>query len=135
MSNNKKYKKAFVAGGFDHFHVGHQFLLYQASSLASKLVIVIGRDATIEKLKKRKPIHAEEERMQRIKQENIPNAVVRLGRSDGDFLKTLGEEGPDLLLLGYDQYFNEKLCKENFPDIKIKRADPYFPEIFKGSKF
>lgn len=131
----KKFKKAFVGGTFDLFHVGHQFFLMQASNMAEEIVIVVARDTTVQRIKKRLPKHTELQRFQRIEEENILNSSVRLGRGDGDFLETLREEAPDVLLLGYDQKIDEELFREKFPELTIIRAEEYHPSFFKSSKF
>ncbi|PID70877.1 hypothetical protein CSB37_00065 [bacterium DOLZORAL124_38_8] len=129
------YQKAFVAGTFDNFHVGHQYLLYQVSQLADKFVVVVARDATVKRIKGRLPVFSEGQRKQRIEQEFYSKMKVKLGRSDADFFQILQEEKPDVLCLGYDQRFNEKKCQELFPHLKIVRLQPFYPEIFKSSKF
>ncbi len=131
----KKFPKLLVAGVFDHFHVGHQYFLHQAISVCDELVVIIGRTSTVEHTKGRKPIHSETQRLKRIEAEKIPHAHVRLGREDGDVWETIREENPDAILLGYDQRFDEKKCRDLFPNIQILRAKEYRPEQFKSSKF
>ncbi len=103
--------------------------------MCEELVIVIGREGTVERIKGRKPRHSESERLERIETENITHAHVRLGREDGNVWKTIEEESPNAILLGYDQRFDEAQCRKQFPDIQILRAEPYAPEHFKSSKF
>lgn len=131
----KQFPKLLVAGVFDHFHVGHQHFLHHASQMCDELVIVIGREGTVEKIKGRKPQHSEHKRLERIQSENIPHAHVRLGREDGNVWETIREENPDGILLGYDQRFDDAQCREEFPDIQILRAEAYAPQHFKSSKF
>ncbi len=103
--------------------------------MCDELVIIIGREGTVERIKGRKPRHSENQRLERIQAENINRTRVRLGREDGDVWKTIQEESPDGILLGYDQQFDETQCRERFPNIQILRAEPYAPEHFKSSKF
>jgi FAD synthetase len=135
--SKKKFKKIFVAGTFDHFHMGHQYFLWSASSLAEEMVVVIARDETVLRIKDLAPTFSELERLSRVEREIFPNAQIRLGRSDRDFLKTLEEENPDVLFLGFDQRFvlNDEQQEEFFKKRVILRAEPYFPEFFKSSKF
>jgi len=130
-----KIHKLLVAGVFDHFHVGHQHFLHHASQVCDELIIIIGREGTVERIKGGKPQRSESERLKRIEAENINRTRVRLGREDGDVWKTIEEENPDAILLGYDQRFDEAQCAERFPAIQILRAEPYAPEHFKSSKF
>lgn len=131
----KKYKKVFVAGVFDHGHIGHQYLLWKAFELAEEMVVIIARDENVKKIKGNFPQNNEKKRLQRIQEENIPKCTVRLGRLDGKFYKTLAEENPDILFLGYDQKINEKEVLQSFPHIVIHRCAQYFPQYFKSSKF
>ena len=126
----KKYKKIFIAGTFDGLHVGHQYLLWQGSNMSDELVVIVARDRTVKKIKKRYPVYNEEDRLKAVKAQNFPNAQIRLGRSDGNFHKTIQEESPDLLLLGYDQRFDARVG-----NIQTLRLKAYFPEFFKSSKF
>lgn len=131
----KKFPKLFLAGTFDHFHVGHQFFLWQGKVMCEEMVVIIARDRTVERIKGKTVTHSEEKRLQRVKQENLPRTIVRLGREDGDFLRTLREEMPDALLLGYDQRFDESTLEALFPNMKVIRVEAYKPHCFKSSKY
>lgn len=128
------FSKGFIAGTFDRLHVGHQFLLWKASRKVEKLTIVVARDQTVQKIKNKSPHLSELQRFQSVEAQNIPNATVRLGRGDGDFQKTLCEENPDILFLGYDQQ-EPSWIRNSFPHIQIERINAYQPEFFKSSKF
>lgn len=127
--------KIFIAGTFDPLHIGHQWLLWNASKKATELVIIVATDIMVQKIRGRASHFSEQERLKRIQQEFFPNAHIRLGREDGDFLQTLQEESPDMLLLGFDQKANETLIQKTFPALEIHRAEKYFPEFFKSSYF
>lgn len=123
--------KIFVAGTFDHFHVGHQWLLWQACSRSDECVVVIARDVSVDRIKGFIPSHTEKERLQRVQRENLPHTKVILGKVGNDFLDIVREENPDLVLLGYDQYCPERL-QESF---RVERCSAYHPEVFKSSYF
>lgn len=129
--------KVFVAGTFDKFHVGHQYLLWNAYSICDAMVVVVACDKTVERIKNNKPHTGEGDRRKRIVEEfkSHANVDVRLGRKDGRFFLTLEEEKPDLLVLGYDQMADETAIKEAFPGLEIKRMGSYAPVFFKSSKF
>jgi cytidyltransferase-like protein len=131
----EKFSKVFVAGTFDGLHAGHQFFLWCAAQISKSLVVVVARDSTVLKLKKRVPKFPESERQARVFFEDLPNACVRLGRADGDFWQTLSEENPDVLFLGHDQKFDEVAARQKFPQLKILRAAAFSPEFFKSSRF
>ena len=139
-----------IAGTFDNFHVGHQYLIAQAikevegnrNKERGELVVVVARDETVKKIKRHTNKHSEVKRLETVKNylENFSTSSllhfhVRLGRADADFLQTLREEFPDILLLGYDQQFDSSKLGDEFARVKVKRAEPYKPEIFKSSRF
>jgi glycerol-3-phosphate cytidylyltransferase-like family protein len=99
------------------------------------MVVVVARDTTVQRIKNHQPRHSETQRLERLKQENLPHTKVRLGRADGNFWETIREESPSVICLGYDQRFDESKCRELFPQIQIIRSDAYHPEFFKSSKF
>lgn len=130
--------KTLIAGTFDNFHVGHQWLIWEAyNHVPAELVIIVARDKTVKRIKGKPPQNSELERLDRIQQEvvNFENIQVRLGRSDQDFWMTITEESPERILLGYDQQFNEAAAFKRFPKLKIERASAYQPNFFKSSKF
>lgn len=115
-------------------HVGHQWLLSQAAVLG-EVVVVVASDRMVKKIRGRAAQALTEVRVARVLAENLKNVVVRIGRSDGDFLATLREESPDVLLLGFDQRADEAAIRAAMPELEIRRAEPYFPEFFKSSRF
>ena len=127
--------KVFIAGTFDPLHVGHQWFLAQANELGDDVTVVVATDSMIRKIRGRDSFEKQEERLVRVSEENFSHHNVRLGREDGDFLQTLREESPDILLLGFDQYANVDLIKAEFPGLEIRRATQFFPEFFKSSNF
>lgn len=123
--------KIFVAGTFDHFHVGHQWLLWQACLRSQECVVVLARDESVKRIKGFFPSHNEAQRLARVQQENLPHTKVILGKKGGDFLQIVKEENPDLILLGYDQNCPDRL-QESF---LVERLSAYHPHIFKSSYF
>ncbi len=124
-----------VAGTFDNFHVGHQYLLWSASERCQKMTVVVARDKTVQRIKGRFPVNSELQRLSRIEQELLPQCTIRLGRSDQDFFRTIEEVSPSAIFLGYDQKFDTDVAQERYPDIQIMRAGSYLPGVFKSSKF
>ncbi len=127
--------KIFVAGTFDPLHIGHQWLLWNATKKATEMTVVVATDITVRRIRGRDPFYSEEDRLVRLQEEMLPHTKIRLGREDGDFIQTLHEESPNILLLGFDQRADERLIKKEFPDLEIFRAEKYFPEFFKSSHF
>ena len=128
--------KILTAGTFDYFHIGHQYYLYMALAKAQQMTIIVARDKTVARVKGSFPQNDETARLAKVEQEfqDFQRVKVRLGREDGDFLKTLKEENPDILWLGYDQKFRAEKGAIP-PHIKIKKGVPYQPNFFKSSRF
>jgi len=129
--------KILLAGTFDNFHIGHQWLIWSAYAKGESLSIIVARDKTVKKIKGQLPKNQERARMGRVLVDLVStqNTTVRLGRKDADFWAAIAEETPDMIYLGYDQHFDEQKCQEKFPNIVIERCSAYHPAIFKSSKF
>lgn len=129
------YKTLLVGGTFDNFHIGHQYFLWNAKQCCESLFVVVARDNTVKRLKQKTPRRSEKQRIQRIREENIPACNPLLGRKDGDFLALIKEVNPEAIYLGYDQQIKEQDLIKHFPHIKIFRTKAYAPDFFKSSKF
>ena len=121
--------KILVFGTFDHLHTGHMSVLNQALSRGD-LVVIVARDATVEKMKGSSPEQSEQERLDAVR-ETIPQADVVLGDLD-DYFEPIRREKPDLVLLGYDQKLPPGIAMEDFP-CPVERMEPFEPEKYKSS--
>lgn len=121
--------KVLVFGTFDLLHPGHRFLLTEASK-RGKLFVVVARDANVQRIKGRFPVHDEDERMSVIRSA-FPHATVELG-SAHDFLDPVRAIDPDLILLGYDQGLPPGVKMEDLP-YEIERLPAFHPEKYKTS--
>ncbi len=124
--------RAMAFGTFDLLHKGHLHYLSEAAKSGTELIIVIARDARVEKKKGRLPIHNENERLEKV-QNAFPKATVMLGDKD-DILAPLRKYIPDILVFWYDQYVPEAAIKENFPTMKVVRVWGFEVETYKSSK-
>lgn len=128
-------KKVLVFGTFDILHEGHRFLFKEAKKHGDFLIVVVARDKTVSRVKKRKTVFNEEKRLQAV-----------LGVSDVDYAflgyvddvyKVLDDVGPDVICLGYDQsHFVDKLegeLKKRKLKTKIVRLPPFKEHKFKSS--
>ncbi len=131
----KATKKVMCFGTFDVLHAGHKFYLTEARKLGDYLVVVVARDDTVKEVKKRQPLHSENERVRNLQQLGITDKVV-LGYS-GDKLKIVEEEKPDVICLGYDQTFFTDKIKEKLQQralkVEVVRLPAYKPEVYKSS--
>lgn len=123
--------QVMIFGTFDVFHPGHRHFIEQALAEGKHLIIVVARDATVLRFKD-KVRHSEKERV-KVLQEAFPQAKVLLGDLE-DPMALVRLHRPEKVCLGYDQVgFSQQLVKE-FPEIAIKRLQPFYPEKYKSSK-
>ena len=93
-------RKVFVGGTFDILHPGHVDLLRFASSFGL-VHVVVARDATVERLKGRKPLLNEAARLEVISSVRYVYKAI-LGDPE-DPLASVGRVRPDVIVLGPDQ--------------------------------
>ncbi len=126
----RKITVVMTGGVFDLIHIGHLFTLKQAKLLGDVLVVVITTDNNVIKLKKRKPTNNEQERAQIVA--NIKDVDIAIIGNEKDFMQTVKQIRPDIIALGYDQYFKEDELRENLEKSgcstsKIVRLKEYIP--------
>ncbi len=120
-----------LAGGvFDIIHPGHIHTLNAAKELGDVLVVVVATDNTAVKMKKRKPLHTQEQR-QELVNSLIMVDLCLIGQEDNIF-KTVNHVKPQVIALGYDQAHQEKFitegCKKIQLDAKVARLQSPIPE-------
>lgn len=128
--------KILVFGTFDGLHEGHKDFFRQAKEYGDYLVVVVGRDSTVQSVKKQLPKFNENERLDAVQKALFVN-YARLGNEGVSPYEVIKEVKPDIICLGYDQtHFTEKLeqkIKKMGLSIEIKRLKPYKPEIYHSS--
>lgn len=89
-------------GTFDYFHPGHEAYLREAKQFGDRLITIVARDATVERIKGMLPDHNEQERVARIHQIDCIDQVELWDLHDPYtcLLKYL----PQLICLWYDQH-------------------------------
>jgi len=120
-----------LAGGvFDIIHPGHIHTLNAAKALGDVLVVVVATDNTSEKMKKRKPLHTQEQRQELVNSLSIVDLCL-VGQEE-DIFKTVDRVRPQIIALGYDQVHQEKFitdgCKKIKLDAKVARLQSPIPE-------
>ncbi len=120
-----------LAGGvFDIIHPGHIHTLNAAKELGDVLVVVVATDNTAIKMKKRRPLHAQEQRQELVNSLSIVDLCL-IGQED-DIFKTVNHVKPQIIALGYDQIHQEKFitegCKKIELDAKVARLQSPIPE-------
>ena len=120
-----------LAGGvFDIIHPGHIHTLNAAKELGDVLVVVVATDNTAVKMKKRRPLHVQEQRQELVNSLSIVDLCL-IGQED-DIFKTVDHVKPQIIALGYDQIHQEKFitegCKKIELDAKVARLQSPIPE-------
>lgn len=99
-------KKVMVTGVFDIIHPGHIYLISKAAELGD-VIAVVARDSTVERLKGRRPVIPEKQRLEVVKSiKGVKEAF--LGNEGEDMLKIVEEIKPDVIMLGPNQNFDEE---------------------------
>ena len=120
-----------LAGGvFDIIHPGHISTLNAAKALGDVLVVVVATDNTAVKMKKRRPIHSQEQRQELVNSLAVVDLCL-IGK-ENDIFKTVNLVKPQIIALGYDQIHQEQFitegCKKIKLDAKVARLQSPIPE-------
>ena len=110
--------RVVLAGGvFDIIHPGHIHTLNAAKALGDILVVVVATDNTAVKMKKRRPLHSQEQRQELVNSLSMVD-ICLVGQED-DMFKTVNNVRPQIIALGYDQAHQEKFIIEGCKRIKL----------------
>ncbi len=124
-----------ASGVFDILHLGHVYFLEEAKKLGDELIVVVARDSTARKMK-HQPIMSEDIRV-RMVAELKPVDRALLGHED-DMFKTVEEIKPDIIVLGYDQAFDEKYieneCRKRGLNVKVVRLGKFTGSDLNGTR-
>lgn len=118
-------------GTFDGIHEGHMDFFKQLRALGDELIIVMGLDFNVEKIKGRPTKRKEAERLSNLKRIEWIDLVIP--GNECDFYQCIVDHEPNVIGLGYDQQADVKLLNKRFPHITVVRLKPYLPEKFKSS--
>lgn len=132
-----KSRRVLVFGTFDLFHPGHRSFLRQAKRLGRTLVVAVGRDANVAKLKNRKPVHAEAERLATVRKLPIVDEAILASKDPSQRFSLIRRLKPDIIALGYDQrHYAVNLEAElrlHGIACEVVRLRPYKPSRYKTS--
>jgi len=130
-----KKTRIMVFGTFDGLHKGHLDFFKQAKNFTknSFLIVSIGRDVNVLRVKGHKPDQSESRRLALVKKCCFVDKAILAGKTN--YLRHILKEGPDIIALGYDQRAYVKELKNDIKkkDLKIKviRLKPYRKKIYK----
>ena len=121
----------FAGGVFDIIHPGHIHTLEAARRLGDMLVVVVATDATAKRMKRRAPLHGQEQRQRLVASLSVVD--VCLVGDESDIFRTVDRVRPQVVALGYDQAHQEKFimdgCRRLGLDARIARLQSPVPEI------
>ena len=117
-----------VFGAFDGFHPGHLNFFKQAKRFGDWLIVSVGTDANVERIKGKKPLFSQEERLDLVKNLRVVNEAI-LGVEE-DFYRHIKDYSPDVICLGYDQWASEEEVRKELEakglgHTKVIRLKPY----------
>ena len=116
--------RVMASGVFDILHTGHISYLEQAKALGDELYVVVACDDTVRRTK-HEPVTNQEMRAKVVSSlKPVDKAVIG---NNGDLYSTIDLIRPDIIVLGYDQKFDEselekELSRRGF-NIKVTRAN------------
>ena len=113
--------KIATFGVFDIVHEGHVKFLKKCKNLSkdARLTVVLSRDSTVLKEKGRYPLIPEEQRRCIVESlKSVDEAI--LGNEGSDKMKIVERIKPDIIVLGYDQGWDEKELEQELRKIGLK---------------
>ena len=119
-------KKVFVSGVYDMLHSGHIAFFMEAASHGD-LYVGLGSDTTVLKLKGRKTINTNAERLFMVQSiRYVKEAWINTGSGLLDFEKEIRDLKPDLFFVNEDGYTPDKLtlCKELGIELIVSKRIP-----------
>jgi FAD synthetase len=121
MANQTTRKVVLASGVFDLLHLGHVRFLEDAKKAGgsdAKLIVIVAKDSTAEKMKGKKPIMNEEQRRALVESLKVVDEAV-LGYEGLDIGEVIAKVKPSVIALGYDQADMEKEVKNYVANRKL----------------
>lgn len=127
-------KKVLVFGTFDRLHKGHLNFLAQARRHGDYVVAVVARDSNVRRMKKRRPIQGEAERLANLRRH--ADKVI-LGERKVTY-KLIERIKPDVICIGYDQKPSIEAAKKilkkiGMEHVKLRKMKSHKPSLYKSS--
>ncbi len=107
-------RRVFVSGFFDLMNSGHVGFLKEAAKLG-ELYVGVGSDENFERLKGRKPVASEQERLYMVKAvRHVKDAFINTGAGILDFVGVLERVKPDVLIVNSngDHDAKRRFCEQ-----------------------
>jgi len=129
-------KKGLLFGSFDHFHLGHQWVLNQAKKMCDHLTVIVALDESIQRRKHRTPTHALDQRIKAVKESALADEAYPGDAQEGDW--SIFQHNPiDVVFVGYDQHELLAALKQIQPvySFQIVQLESYHPDRYKSSLY
>lgn len=110
-------------GAFDGLHPGHIDYLKQAKAYGDVLVVSVGTDKNVERIKGKKPLFNQEERLDLVASCKLVDKAV-LGEEE-DFYHHIKSVEPDVICLGYDQWAKEEDLRRELKNVGLSSVEVY----------
>lgn len=127
--------RVVATGTFDILHPGHVLYLCKARELGDELCVIVARESTIRH--KRKPLIPEKQRLFMVQSLRcVDNAVLG---SETDMFEPIRRLKPDILVLGFDQHWDEAELKKQLAErgihAKVVRLADSDPSPYASSRY
>ena len=126
-------KRVIATGTFDILHPGHVYFLSESRKLGDELWVIVSREKNVKH--KPRPVVSEEQRLTMIQSLKCVDHAV-LGDED-DMFKPIREIAPDIITLGYNQYFDENKLRTDLEkrgiNAEVVRISAYTGATFTSS--
>lgn len=125
-----------VFGAFDGLHPGHLDFFSQAKKFGDFLIVSVGTDKNVAKIKGKPPLFNHKERLELVKQCKLVDLAV--AGAESNFYKHIRQYSPNVICLGYDQWATEvevkkELGKVGLTTTKVVRLKPFKHDIAKST--
>ncbi|MDD1701571.1 MAG: FAD synthase [Methanoregula sp.] len=105
-------RRVVATGTFDILHPGHLYYLSESKKLGDELWVIVARDANVKH--KPRPIMPEEQRRAMIAAlKPVDHAILG---DPTDMFRPIEEIHPDVITLGFNQFFEEEKLKKQLAD-------------------
>ncbi len=133
---NRKKIRVLAQGTFDLLHPGHVHYLNTAKSAGDHLTVIVARDTTVKRVKKRDTVFPEKMRVEMVRALKMVDRAVLGGK--GNMLDKVIEIRPHVIVVGYDQHVSIPKLKHELAErglvCSIVRAGPHAPHAYKSTK-
>jgi len=121
-----------VFGAFDGLHPGHLDFFKQAKKFGDYLIVSVGTDKNVQKIKGKKPLFNQDERLELVKELKVVDDAA-LGAKD-DFFEHIAKYAPNVICLGYDQWASVGEVRKGLDKIGLRKTTIYRLNAYKPNR-